>query len=483
MSYYRRFIPNFSIVANPLFALTRKDAPFEWTKGCQSAFQQLKDALVSSSVLAFPDFSQEFILETDASKEGLGAVLSQSQPSGGIRPIAFASRTLQVHEKNYGSTEMKGLAVVWAIKHFRQYLYGHKCQVFTDHEALKALLNTPHPSGKLARWGLAIQEMDLVINYRPGKKNGKADALSRYPINENTSDPVHTIVAAENEEVPTQAGDVGPDASLRDRQLDDPDLRPIIHFLEDNEVPVDSDVAKLLVAERSRYSMIEGVLYRVAEDGSLRIVAPKQDRRLLFDSVHAGQFGGHLREAKIYSILNKHYWWARMRRDVSAWCKACLVCATRQVGRSPRPCLLPIPVGGPFDRVGVDVLQLPKSSRGNQYAIVFMDYLTKWPEVYPVRDQTAPTIARLLVKEIVCRHGVPCEILSDRGANFFFLVFCRKCMHSLGYTRSVPQPTIHKQMAWLSGSTAPSWRCCPSHLRKTAVIRTFGYPMCYSLIG
>ena len=258
MSYYRRFIPNFSIVANPLFALIRKDAPFEWT-----------NALVSFSVLAFPDFSQEFILETDASKEGLGAVLSQSQPSGGIRPIAFASRTLQVHKKNYGSTEMEGLAVVWAIKHFRQYLYGHKCQVFTDHEALKALLNTPHPSGKLAWWGLAIQEMDLVINYRLGKKNGKADALLRYSINKNTLDPVHTIVAAVNEEVSIQAGDVGPDASLRDCQLDDPDMSPIIHFLEDNEVPVDLDVAKLLVAERSRYSIIEGVLYRVAEDGSL----------------------------------------------------------------------------------------------------------------------------------------------------------------------------------------------------------------------
>ena len=93
-------------------------------------------------------------------------------------------------------------------------------------------------------------------------------------------------------------------------------------------------------------------------------------------SVHAGQFGGHLYEAKIYSIL-KHYWWTHMSQDISAWCKACLVCATCQVGRSSRPCLLPIPVGGPFDRAAVDVLQLPKFSCGNQYAIFFMDYLTK----------------------------------------------------------------------------------------------------------
>ena len=123
---------------------------------------------------------------------------------------------------------MEGLAVVRAIKHFRQYVHGHKCQVFTDHEALKALLNTSHPSGKLVRWGLAIQEMDLVINHHLGKKNGNADALSRYPINENTGDPVHTIVASVNEEVPTQAGDVGPDVSLRDCQLDDPNLSSLL---------------------------------------------------------------------------------------------------------------------------------------------------------------------------------------------------------------------------------------------------------------
>ena len=107
-----------------------------------------------------------------------------------------------------------------------------------------------------------------------------------------------------------------------------------------------------------------------------------------------------------------------MRSDVSYWCKACLVCATRNVGQAIKPTLTPIPVGGPFDRVGVDILQLPKSSRGNRYAVVFMDYLTKWPEVFATADQSAPTIAKLLVEKVICRHGVPKELLSDRGASF-----------------------------------------------------------------
>ena len=130
-------------------------------------------------MLTFPNFEVPFILETDASGSGLGAVLSQKQEDGAIRPVAYASRTLQKHERNYTISELEALAVVWATKHFHVYLYGHKCTAFTDHSALKYLLNTPHPSGKLARWGLALQELDLDIQYRPGKENTNADVLSR----------------------------------------------------------------------------------------------------------------------------------------------------------------------------------------------------------------------------------------------------------------------------------------------------------------
>ena len=112
---------------------------------------------------------------------GLGAVLSHEQEDGTVQLIACASQTLQPHWRNYGSTELEALGVVWAVHHFRQYLYGHRCHVFTDHEVLKSLLNSPHPSGKLARWGLAIQESDLRIHYKPGRKNEKADALLKSP--------------------------------------------------------------------------------------------------------------------------------------------------------------------------------------------------------------------------------------------------------------------------------------------------------------
>ena len=107
-----------------------------------------------------------------------------------------------------------------------------------------------------------------------------------------------------------------------------------------------------------------------------------------------------------------------MRADISHWCRECTTCASRQVGKPVRPPLTPIPVAGPFDRVGVDVLQLPKSASGNRYAVVFVDFLTKWPEVFATPDQSALTIACLLVEQVICRHGVPAELLSDRGAAF-----------------------------------------------------------------
>ena len=130
------------------------------------------------------------------------------------------------------------------------------------------------------------------------------------------------------------------------------------------------------------------------------------------------RFSGHLRDAKIHSQLSKAYWWPNMRKDIISWCRACEVCASCQVGNPIKPYLTPIPVGGAFDRVGVDIMKFPHSSTGMTYAVVFVDYLTKWSEVFTTSDQTSPTMARLLVEEVIAHHGVTSELLSDRGISF-----------------------------------------------------------------
>ncbi len=165
-------------------------------------------------------------------------------------------------------------------------------------------------------------------------------------------------------------------------------------------------------------TLFNGTLYRSQPNGKLQLVVPTTKREELMKEAHSGIFSGHLREAKVFSQLQRSYWCPGMRTDVHKYCRACLPCATRRTGQAARPPLAPIPVTGPFDCVGVDVIQFPPTYDGNRYAVVFMDYLTKWPEVYPTSDQTAETISKLFVEKIVCRHGVPTKLLSDRGANF-----------------------------------------------------------------
>jgi len=136
-SYYRRFIPGFATVAAPLHALTKKNVTFQWSAECEEAFVQLKELLTSAPVLVYPKFGPDhsFILETDASTVGLGAVLSQEQDDGTIHPVAYASRSVDKHERNYGISELETLGLVWAVRYFRPYLLGHPCVVYTDHTA------------------------------------------------------------------------------------------------------------------------------------------------------------------------------------------------------------------------------------------------------------------------------------------------------------------------------------------------------------
>ena len=197
-SYYRRFVPGFAKIAAPLHALTKKDVPFEWTQECEAAFCKLKELLITAPVLAYPRFGhdKEFILETDASGIGLGAVLSQKQDDGHLHPIAYASRSLNPHEKNYCISELETLGLVWAVRYFRPYLLGHHTTVYTDHSACLSLLNTPRPSGKLARWALTIQEMNLTLKHRSGRQNVNADALSRNPVTDSNISNSNEILDA-----------------------------------------------------------------------------------------------------------------------------------------------------------------------------------------------------------------------------------------------------------------------------------------------
>ncbi len=230
---------------------------------------------------------------------------------------------------------------------------------------------------------------------------------------------------------------------LGTRQRDDPELRQVIDFVLEGTLPGDEKKARELALAKALYEVVDGVLYRAQPDKSLRIIPPEKDRQKLFLEAHAGVFGAHLKDAKVHGELGRHYWWPGMRADIIRWCRGCLTCVTRQAGRCVKPPHTPIPVSGPFDRMGVDVIRFPTSYRGNQCAVVSMDYLTKWPEVFQTSDQTALTIARLLVEKVISRHGVPAELLSNRGAAFLSTLVKEVCelmgVHQVNTTAYHPQ--------------------------------------------
>lgn len=181
VGYYRRFIKDFSSITQPFTSLLKKNISFKWEMRQQINFEKLKQLLSSEPILQYPDFNKEFLLTTDASDEGIGAVLSQGV-IGNDLPIAYASRTLNKAERNYNTTEKELLAIVWATKHFRPYLYGKRFKIITDHKPLVWLFNVKDPSSRLMRWRLKLEEYNYEVLYKEGKQNTNADALSRIQI-------------------------------------------------------------------------------------------------------------------------------------------------------------------------------------------------------------------------------------------------------------------------------------------------------------
>jgi transposase InsO family protein len=178
ISYYQWFIPNHTRIASPLYKLLKKDTKFEWTAAQENAFQQLKSKLTREPILQYPDFLKEFVLTTDASNQGLGAVLSQGQIGKDLL-VAYASRSLNSAESHYTTSEKELLTIVWSIKYFRPYLYGRKFKIVNDHKPLVWIMNVKDPGSRLMRRKIQLAEYDYEIVHKSGSHNTNADALSR----------------------------------------------------------------------------------------------------------------------------------------------------------------------------------------------------------------------------------------------------------------------------------------------------------------
>ncbi|UYV84785.1 K02A2.6-like [Cordylochernes scorpioides] len=439
-SYYRRFVPGFSNIARPLHRLTESGRPFSWTIDCERAMDKLKQALSSPPMLAYPDPGEPFILDTDASNTGIGAVLSQTQ-DGVERVIAYFSKTLSKPERNYCVTRRELLAIVKSIEHFHHYLYGQKFLLRTDHAALRWLLNFKSPEGQLARWIQRLQEYDMEIQHRKGKSHGNADALSRRPCQVNCK---HCSKAETQAELNIRQLSLAEELKLdewspeemRKSQFDfESDLRPVMNWLNaGTNRPAWEDVASCSPITKSYWSLWDslefrgGVLYRKWES-EWKMILPQSRVPSVLKELHNSPSGGHFGIAKTLGKVKERFYWAGCRASVEKWVRQCTECASRKgLKTRSRARLKTYNLGAPVERIAIDIMgPLPRSDKGNRYNLVAMDYFTKWPEAFPLADQEAETVAETLISQFFSRFGVPMQIHTDQGRNFESRLFAQMC--------------------------------------------------------
>ncbi|GJU21922.1 putative reverse transcriptase domain-containing protein [Tanacetum coccineum] len=388
--YYRRFIEGFSKIARPMTKLTQKSVKFEWGEKAEAAFQLLKQKLCSAPILALPEGSENFVVYCDASHKGLGAVLMQRE-----KVIAYASRQLKVHEKNYTTHDLELGAVVFALKMWRHYLYGTKCVVFTDHKSLQHILDQKELNMRQRRWLELLSDYDCEIRYHPGKANVVADALSR----KERSKPlrVRALVMTIGLNLPKQILSAQSEARKEENFINE-DLRGMINKLEPR-----AD-GTLCLNNRSWIPCF----------GELRA--------LIMHESHKSKYSIHPGSDKMYQDLKKLYWWPNMKAEIATYVSKCLTCAKVKIEYQKPSGLLVQPEipKWKWENITMDfVTKLPRTAAGQDTIWVIVDRLTKSAHFLPMReDDTLEKLTRQYLKEVVSKHGVPVSIISDRDGKF-----------------------------------------------------------------
>jgi hypothetical protein len=292
--YYRAFIKNYAAISRPLTQLTKKDVKFVWTDIQQQAFDNLKAALTSDSVLAHPRFDQQFILSTDASDYAISAILSQLH-NGKERPISFASRMLNTAERNYSTTQKELLAVVFGTQIHRCFLYGRKFKIITDHAALKWLITVKnHQCARLTRWVLKLTEYEFEIEHKAGKKHVNADSLSRHIV---------SVVSDTGNRKPP-CNDLG-QALTRENVL-----------IEQQQDPYCNEIREKLEAGTELRFIIsdDGLLYEGPDLKNARVVVPVTLTRSIMEMHHDKIFAGHQGIKRNRDLIKLNYFWPSMDR-------------------------------------------------------------------------------------------------------------------------------------------------------------------------
>jgi hypothetical protein len=370
VGYYRRFIEGFSKIAKPMTALLGNKVEFKWTQKCQEAFEALKEKLTTTHVLVLPDVHKPFSVYCDACYTGLWCVLMQEG-----RVVAYSSRQLKVHEKNYPIHDLELAAVVHALKTWRHYLYGQKCDVYTNHKSLKYIFTQSELNMRQRRWLELIKDYELEIHYHPGKANVVADALSR-------KSQVNMIVARS---MPYELAKEFNRLSLiflnnmRGVTVElEPTLEREIKEAQKDDEKI-SEIQQLILEGIGKdfREDAEGVIW--LKD---RLCVPNVQsiRELILKEAHESAYSIHPRSEKMYQDLKKKFWWYGMKREIPEHVAICDSCQRIKAEHQRLAGLLQ-PLRIPqwkWDEIGMDfIVGLPRTRAGYDSIWVVVDRLTK----------------------------------------------------------------------------------------------------------
>ena len=400
INYYRRFIKNIAHLSAPLNGLLKKHARFAWTPECEASFRELIDTLVSGTLLSYPDFAKEFVLQVDACDSSLGYVLSQEK-DGEDTAIAFGGTSLNKHQILYPTHQKELLAVLSGIKHFHHYLYGRHFTVYCDNTAVSWLFAQKEPKGRIARWVLSLLEYDFTVKYRPGVVNGNADAISRIPL-------VSTIRS--DDFLYRLKIEQGKDSSLEQIRDDLEAGRVVRNYVVDTE----------------------GLLWYEVFKGSpnqneYKLVIPQSLQNEILTLNHDSIMAGHGGVTKTYERLKELYFWPNMHSSVVKYCKECKICIFKKDAHRSKAPLCSVKVTYPFEKVFCDLIGPVAQCNGFNYVIVFVCALTKWVEARPLKTSDADEAAAALFEDIFVRHGACTQLICDRGSNFTSMLFSEVC--------------------------------------------------------
>lgn len=407
-SWYRRFIPHFSTTVAPLTNLTKKNVSWSWSPECESSFRAIKEYLITAPVLTCPDFSKTFILQTDASGFGLGAVLTQ-QFEDGEHVISYLSRSLTRAEQKFSTTERECLAVIWAVEKLRHYLEGQKFVVITDHHSLLWLHRLRDPQGRLARWALRLQPYTFELIHRKGAEHIVPDLLSR-----------SVPVSLETVEVPSWPNlAVDNTADCWYKQL----IQRVDNF--PNKYP------QWRVESNRLFKYVKGSCPEISsENDNWKLVVPKDFRRDVLKFYHDHPTSGHLGIYKTYWRIHARFYWPKLRADVIRYINACRICAAEKPEQKrpagfmgSRP-----PITRPWQMISLDYIgPFPRSTQGYTHVLVVTDYFSKYSVLFPCRSATAKSLVKQVEEGIFLVYGVPQYLLCDNGAQMKSREFQNLC--------------------------------------------------------